>query len=165
VLFCSNLVGRRRAHLANIRVRFTSAVSEAQEIYEQTRADWETAVLKAKYAQERINIRHMNDRVLDPAERHEYVTHLAEITRADACWTAYEKARARYFRMLDQFAELEKPSLGRPARGKFEDPGDPYRNVNKDDGSLAWAMRQQERAAKDRKADRGPARGFNLGQP
>ena len=136
----------------------TTAVSEAQEIYEQTYADWNEAHTRALIAQERINMHHMDHRALARGERHEYVTHQAEIAYAKGCWDAYERARERYFRLLAELGEAEQPSRALPSRRGFEDPSDPYRDTSRDDGSLAWAQRRAERDRQDRR--REPSRGF-----
>ena len=48
---------------------------------------------------------------------------------------------------------MEKPSLGLPVRSGFRDRDDLYADPREDDGSLAWAEKQKERADKDRRKD------------
>jgi hypothetical protein len=141
----------------------TKAVSGAQEVYDQTRADWEQADLQAKVSQEMIDSRHMGERALRPDERHDWVTHQSLIAFSAACWDAHERARERYFRLLNELGEAEQPSRALAPRRGLEDPDDPYRNTRRDDGSLAWLQRYAEATDRDRRSDRGPARGFNPG--
>jgi hypothetical protein len=140
----------------------TRAVADAQEVYEQTRADWEKADLRGLVAQERILMHHQDERALRPDERHEYVMAQADIAFRTACYEAMTRARDRYFRLLDEFSEVEKSDLGLRSRRGFEDPADPYRDTSRDDGSLAWLEKRAERDRKDRRYD-GGARGFSLG--
>jgi hypothetical protein len=139
----------------------TSAVARAQDVYEKTYDDWNRANTQAMIAQERIQMHSMDHRALGPAERHEYVTHQSEIAFAHACFAAYERARERYFRLLNELGEAEQPSRALASRRRLEDPSDPYRDTRRDDGSLAWLQRHAEAADRDRRSDRGPARGFN----
>jgi hypothetical protein len=139
----------------------TTEVSRAQDLYEQCYDDWNKANTRAMVAQERINMHNMDHRALDPAARHEYVVHQAEIGFAHAAWDAYERARERYFALLNELGEAEQPSRALASRRGLEDPADPYRDTGRDDGSLAWLQRRAEQADRDRRSDRGPARGFN----
>jgi hypothetical protein len=136
-------------------------ISDAQDLYYQTMGDWEKAVKAAEFARDRLTKDRLAERVLGPAERHEFVQRLAAISFADAAWKAYKAAEAKYFRLLNEFAEAEKTIRSAPLRGGLEDPLDPYRNTNRDDGSLRFVQRQADRARADRRRD-GGARGFSL---
>ncbi len=141
-------------------------VTQAQEAYELTLADWEAAVTRAKLAQERLDGQHLYERALGPADRHFFLQCLDDINLANACWTAHVRAREKYFRLLAEFGESEKPHMGRPYRSGFEDPMDPYRDTRRDDGSLRYAEKQEERDRGDRRdRRRDVARGYTLDEP
>jgi hypothetical protein len=136
-----------------------TTVSQAEDLFELTRADAENAVMRAEAAKFFIDHRRMAERELDPAERHEFAQHLAAITHANRCWDVHVRVRARYYKLLDATAEAEQMSRSGSLGRGFEDPLSPYRDPKRDDGSLAFAQRQHERAERDRR--QGPARNFD----
>jgi hypothetical protein len=138
----------------------TKALADAQELYERCLADWEAAQREAYVAQGEIDGRHMNERALDPYDRHQYVLFEDQINHAQACWHAYVPARDRYFRLLAEFAEVEKMAP-QPSRSKpLKDPSDWYVNPRQfdPDEPLSLVEKRAEQDRQDRRADRGPAR-------
>jgi hypothetical protein len=138
-----------------------TAVSRAEDVYIRCQEDLEAAQWQAKQAQAWIDDEHLHERALPPAKRHEYVQAMSKVSYARGCFAAYEVARDRYFALLNDLAEASKIPRSQPLlrRGGFEDIDNPYRDTRKDDGSLAFAMRQHERAERDRHHE--SARGFN----